>query len=61
MGYNWDYLDKKAYNNKVGRYKYKRQFKFIVENGRDKLFNIGYESGGTRCKSKFGSRLVNEI
>lgn len=47
MGYNWDYLDKKAYNNKVGRYKYKRQFKFIVENGRDNMFNILDVCGGS--------------
>jgi SAM-dependent methyltransferase len=32
MEYVWDYLDKKAYNNKTGLYKSKKQFDFIIRN-----------------------------
>jgi len=48
MPYNWDYLDKKAYNNKVGYYKYRREFNFIVENGNghfEKILDIAGGSG----------------
>jgi len=48
MGYNWDYLDKKAYNNKVGHYKFRCQYQFIVENGKthfDKILDIAGGSG----------------
>jgi ubiquinone/menaquinone biosynthesis C-methylase UbiE len=48
MPYNWDYLDEKAYNNKVGNYKYRREFKFIVENGNshfEKILDIAGGSG----------------
>jgi 2-polyprenyl-3-methyl-5-hydroxy-6-metoxy-1,4-benzoquinol methylase len=48
MAYNWDYLDKKAYNNKVGYYKFRREYDFIVENGNkhfSKIFDLGGGSG----------------
>ncbi|MGB4414752.1 MAG: class I SAM-dependent methyltransferase [Paludibacter sp.] len=48
MGYNWDYLDKKAYNNKVGHYKFRHQYQFILENGKthfDKILDIAGGSG----------------
>ena len=47
MGYNWDYLDKKAYNNSVGHYKFRRQFKFIVENGENHYNRILDIAGGS--------------
>jgi len=47
MAYNWDYLDKKAYNNKVGNYKFRREFKFIVDNGIEKFENILDIAGGS--------------
>jgi 2-polyprenyl-3-methyl-5-hydroxy-6-metoxy-1,4-benzoquinol methylase len=47
MGYNWDYLDKKAYNNKVGQYKFKREFDFIFNNGKSQLENILDVAGGS--------------
>ena len=45
--YNWDYLDKRAYNNKVGHYKYRREYKFIVENGINNFKNILDIAGGS--------------
>lgn len=47
MDYNWDYLDKKAYNNKVGHYKFRSQFKFIKENGEKYLEKILDIAGGS--------------
>ena len=47
MPYNWDYLDKKAYNNKVGNYKFRREFKFIVENGNNHFEKILDIAGGS--------------
>jgi len=62
MGYNWDYLDKKAYNNKVGQYKYKRQFRFIKNNGRnnfDKILDIAGGSGRFAIPlSKFSNKIT---
>ena len=47
MTYNWDYLDKKAYNNKVGHYKFKREYKFILENGVHNFDSILDIAGGS--------------
>lgn len=47
MGYNWDHLDKKAYNNKVGQYKFNREFNFIFNNGKDRLEKILDVAGGS--------------
>lgn len=47
MSYNWDYLDTKAYNNRVGQYKFRKEFEFIVSNTKDKLFNILDIGGGS--------------
>ncbi|MDR3651962.1 MAG: class I SAM-dependent methyltransferase [Paludibacter sp.] len=46
MGYNWDYLDKNAYNNKVGRYKFKREYDFIFENGKNHFGKVLDVAGG---------------
>jgi len=45
--YNWDYLDQKAYNNKVGIYKFKRQFSFVVSNFAPKFGKILDVAGGS--------------
>ena len=47
MPYNWDYLDNRAYNNKVGHYKFRREFKFIVENGSQNFTSILDIAGGS--------------
>jgi len=46
--YNWDSLNKKTYNNRVGHYKFRRQFQFIIKNGKnhcDKVLDIAGGSG----------------
>lgn len=46
--YNWDYLDPAAYNNRTGRYKYRRQWSFILrnsENCRDRVLDLACGSG----------------
>jgi len=48
MEYIWDYLGKGAYNNRVGRYKFKRQHEFIIKNGEkyfDKILDVAGGSG----------------
>ena len=48
MGYKYDYLDKKAYNTRSGSYKFKREYKFIIDNSRnnfDKVLDIAGGSG----------------
>jgi len=47
MPYNWDYLDKKAYNNKVGNYKFRREFKFIIKNGNSHFEKVPDIAGGS--------------
>lgn len=47
MAYNWDYLDKGAYNNRVGHYKFRRQFKFITEHGESHFGSILDIAGGS--------------
>jgi len=47
MGYNWDYLDKKTYNNRIGKYKFRRQYQFITENGKNSFENILDIAGGS--------------
>ena len=44
MGYIWDYIGKGAYNNRVGRYKFKRQHEFIIKNG-EKYLAYAFENG----------------
>ncbi|GAB1414659.1 hypothetical protein MASR2M117_00650 [Paludibacter sp.] len=46
-GYNWDYLDKRAYNNKVGHYKFGRQLEFIKEHGKNRFDTILDIAGGS--------------
>jgi len=48
MDYNWDYLDPKSYNNRVGQYKFRREFEFIINNAKnnfDKVLDIAGGSG----------------
>jgi|ERR1035437_3953328 SAM-dependent methyltransferase len=48
MSYNWDYLDRKSYNNRTGHYKFRREFEFITNNGQnhfDKILDIAGGSG----------------
>lgn len=47
MGYNWDYLDTKSYNNKVGQYKFRREFDFIINNARDNFETVLDIAGGS--------------
>ena len=47
MGYNWDYLDAKSYNNKVGRYKFKREFDFIISYAKDNFHKVLDVAGGS--------------
>jgi len=48
MEYIWDYLNGKTYNSRVGHYKFKREFDFIIKNGInnfDKILDIAGGSG----------------
>lgn len=48
MRYNWDYLDPKAYNNKVGNYKFSKELSFIrhaFKNEKGNLLDIAGGSG----------------
>ena len=47
MAYNWDYLDKKTYNNKVGKYKFKKEFNFILNSGTGHFEKILDVAGGS--------------
>jgi len=47
IDYNWDSLNKKTYNNRVGHYKFRRQFKFILKNGKDHYDKILDIAGGS--------------
>ena len=47
MSYNWDYLDTKSYNNKVGQYKFRREFDFIINNARDNFEKVLDIAGGS--------------
>jgi SAM-dependent methyltransferase len=47
MGYLWDYLDKKTYNNRVGKYKFKRHYDFIKKNSNYKLDAVLDIAGGS--------------
>ncbi len=47
MEYNWDYLDKRAYNNQVGHYKFKKEFEFITRYGKDHFDNALDIAGGS--------------
>lgn len=47
MGYIWDYLDTKTYNNKVGQYKFRREFDFIKKNAKNNFDNVLDIAGGS--------------
>jgi len=61
MGYGWDSLDKKSYNNKMGRYKFKREFKFIIRNIRTRLAPVLDIAGGSGRFSIPLLKFTNEI
>ena len=48
MGYRWDFLDHKTYNNKSGHYKFGLEYSFIMNNlirKHDRILDIGGGSG----------------
>jgi len=47
MEYIWDYLNEKTYNTKVGLYKYKREYKFIINNAINDFTNVLDIAGGS--------------
>ena len=47
MQYQWDVSNTKTYNNRVGKYKFRKQFEFIVRNGNNKLDKILDIAGGS--------------
>jgi len=47
MSYNWDYLDIKSYNNKVGQYKFRREFDFIMNNAKNNFEAVLDIAGGS--------------
>jgi len=47
MQYQWDVSNKKTYNNRVGKYKFRQQFEFILKNGSGKFANILDIAGGS--------------
>jgi len=47
MSYIWDYLDKKSYNNRIGHYKFKREFEFIINNSKNNFEKILDIAGGS--------------
>jgi 2-polyprenyl-3-methyl-5-hydroxy-6-metoxy-1,4-benzoquinol methylase len=47
MSYNWDYLDTKSYNNKVGQYKFRREFDFIINNAKNNFERVLDIAGGS--------------
>jgi len=47
MQYQWDVSNRKTYNNRVGKYKFIRQFEFIMKNGKDRFDNILDIAGGS--------------
>ena len=47
MEYIWDYLNDKTYNTKVGLYKFRREYMFIINNSVGKLNTILDIAGGS--------------
>jgi SAM-dependent methyltransferase len=47
MDYQWDYLNKSTYNNRVGYYKFKREFKFILDNSKNRYDHVLDIAGGS--------------
>ncbi len=46
MDYIWDYVEKRAYNNRTGRYKTKVQYQFIIDHCKNKTERILDIAGG---------------
>ncbi len=47
-GYRWDIYDKEAYNNETGKYKFKREYEFILKNSnlfKGKILDVAGGSG----------------
>ncbi len=64
MSYNWDYLDKKSYNNEIGHYKFRREFNFIISNAKnnfDKILDIAGGSGRFAIPLKDFSKKITVI
>lgn len=47
MDYKYDYLDKKAYNTRSGAYKFGREYKFIIDHGRNNFDRVLDIAGGS--------------
>ncbi|MCF6296493.1 MAG: class I SAM-dependent methyltransferase [Flavobacteriaceae bacterium] len=47
MSYNWDYTNKKTYNNRTGKYKFKREFDFIINENKCDYSSILDIAGGS--------------
>lgn len=47
MKYIWDISNKETYNNRTGHYKFKRQYSFILNNGKNNFDNILDIAGGS--------------
>ena len=56
MEYSWDYLNSKTYNTKVGHYKFKHEYKFIMNNGINNFTDILDIAGGS---GRFALPLYN--
>ncbi len=52
MSYNWDFEDILAYNNEIGKYKFRREYKFIqkhIDINCDNVLDIGGGLVGLPC------------
>jgi SAM-dependent methyltransferase len=47
MTYKWDFLDKKSYNNRIGHYKFRREYQFIIAHARNNLDRVLDVAGGS--------------
>lgn len=58
MAYNWDYLDSKAYNNRIGHYKSQTQLNFIIKHIKPHAAHILDVAGGS---GRFAIPLLNHV
>ncbi len=47
MKYCWDYLNKNTYNNRIGKYKFAREYSFILKHGKNYFTKILDVAGGS--------------
>ncbi|MDD4992412.1 MAG: class I SAM-dependent methyltransferase [Paludibacter sp.] len=47
MEYQWDFSNKKTYNNRVGKYKFRKQIEFVLRNAENRFDNILDVAGGS--------------